>query len=404
MTKTPKLPLAKLPLEGVTVIEMCQALAGPYACMLLADMGARVIKIEKPGGDDSRSMPPFFINGTSSYFMSINRGKESIVIDMKTPEGSELARKLVAKADIVVENNRPGILGRLGLGFDDLVKVNPDLVQVSISGFGQDGPYRDLPAYDMIVQAMSGGMSVTGENDGKPVRSGVPIGDMAAGIMGAFTAVSALHSARATGEAQHMDVSMLDVQVSMLGYQMAHFLATNEVPTLQGRGHSGSPEMGAYTCADGVEILIAPLGANMWPDVRDAMGFDDLKGNPDYDTRLKRREKRVELKARLEQTFLTRTSEEWIKHLRHHNVPVAGINSFDKVIEDPQVQHRGMVAETDFDGVPVRLIGAPFKLSGHQLEYEGPPTLSGNAQHILGEDLGLDEEAISRLKASGALG
>lgn len=404
MTKTPKLPLAKLPLEGVTVIEMCQALAGPYACMLLADMGARVIKIEKPGGDDSRSMPPFFINGTSSYFMSINRGKESIVIDMKTPEGSELARKLVAKADIVVENNRPGILGRLGLGFDDLVKVNPDLVQVSISGFGQDGPYRDLPAYDMIVQAMSGGMSVTGENDGKPVRSGVPIGDMAAGIMGAFTAVSALHSARATGEAQHMDVSMLDVQVSMLGYQMAHFLATNEVPTLQGRGHSGSPEMGAYTCADGVEILIAPLGANMWPDVRDAMGFDDLKGNQDYDTRLKRREKRVELKARLEQTFLTRTSEEWISHLRHHNVPVAGINSFDKVIEDPQVQHRGMVAETDFDGVPVRLIGAPFKLSGHQLEYEGPPTLSGNAQHILGEDLGLDEHSISRLKASGALG
>lgn len=391
------------PLAGITVVEICQALAGPYACMLLSDLGARVIKIEKPGGDDSRGMPPYFVKGTSSYFMSINRGKESVVVDLKSEAGRDAVKRLIAVADIVVENNRPGVLDRLGLGFDVMKSINPDIVICSITGFGQSGPYRDLPAYDMIVQAMSGGMSITGEPEGKPVRSGVPIGDMAAGMTGALAAVAALRAAQATGEAQHTDVAMLDVQVSMLSYQMAYFLASGDVPTLQGRAHSGSPEMGAYLCSDNVEILIAPLGAHMWPWLRDAMGFDDLADKPDYATREGRREHRQELKARLEAAFLERSSAEWIERLREHRIPVSGINGFDRVVTDPQIKHRGIVAETDFDGEPVRLIGAPFKFAGEDRSYRGPPRLGEHTLSVLRDDCGLDADEIAALIAQGAV-
>lgn len=385
------------PLSGVTVIEICQALAGPYACMMLSDMGARVIKVEKPGGDDSRGMPPHFVKGTSTYFMSINRGKESIVLDLKTAEARDALLKLVAKADIVVENNRPGVLDRLGLTFDAFKTANPKVVLCSISGFGQDGPYRDLPAYDMIVQAMSGGMSITGEPSGKPVRSGVPIGDMCAGMTGALAAVSALHAARSTGEAQHCDVAMLDVQVSMLSYQMAYHLATGIVPTLQGRAHSGIPEMGAYECSDGVEVLIAPLAAHMWPWVCKALDFPELAEDPAFATRTERIKRRAELKEKIQEAFRTRPSTEWVQRMRDAGVPVASVNDFAGVIADPQIQHRGMVANLDYEGVPVRLIGSPLKFAGAQQRYLSPPALGAHGESILKNDLGFSDAEIEKV-------
>jgi crotonobetainyl-CoA:carnitine CoA-transferase CaiB-like acyl-CoA transferase len=385
------------PLSGVTVIEICQALAGPYCCMMLSDMGARVIKVEKPGGDDSRGMPPHFVKGTSSYFMSINRGKESIVLDLKTPAGRDVLLKLVAKADIVVENNRPGVLDRLGLGFDAFKAVNPKIVLCSISGFGQDGPYRDLPAYDMIVQAMSGGMSITGEPAGKPVRSGVPIGDMCAGMTGALAAVSALNAVRATGEAQHADVAMLDVQVSMLSYQMAYHLATGIVPTLQGRAHSGISEMGAYEAQDGVEVLIAPLAAHMWPWVCKGLGLPELAEDPRFATRTERVKHRPELRGKIQETFRTRPAAEWVERMRDAGVPVACINDFAGVIADPQIEHRGMVAHMDYEGVPVRLIGSPMKFSGVEQRYKSPPALGAHGQSILKKDLGFSDTQISEI-------
>jgi crotonobetainyl-CoA:carnitine CoA-transferase CaiB-like acyl-CoA transferase len=390
-------PKSEGPLAGVTVIEICQALAGPYACMMLSDMGARVIKIEKPGGDDSRGMPPHFVKGTSTYFMSINRGKESIVLDLKTAAAREVLLKLVAKADIVVENNRPGVLDRLGLSFEAFKAVNPKIVLCSISGFGQDGPYRDLPAYDMIVQAMSGGMSVTGEPAGKPVRSGVPIGDMGAGMTGALAAVSALHAARVTGEAQHADVAMLDVQVSMLSYQMAHHLATGVVPTLQGRAHSGISEMGAYESQDGIEVLIAPLAAHMWPWVCKGLDMPKLAEDPRFATRAERVKNRPALREIIQTTFKTRTAAEWIKRMRDAGVPVACINDFAAVIADPQIQHRGMVAHTDYDGVPVRLIGSPLKFAGVEQHYKSPPALGADGQSILKNDLGMNDAQIKEI-------
>jgi CoA:oxalate CoA-transferase len=390
------------PLAGLTVIEICQALAGPYACMMLSDMGARVIKVEKPGGDDSRGMPPHYVKGTSTYFMSINRGKESIVLDLKTSEGKATLLKLVAKADIVVENNRPGVLEKLGLGFEDFKAANPKIVVCSISGFGQDGPYRDLPAYDMIVQAMSGGMSVTGEPGGSPVRSGVPIGDMCAGMTGALAAVSALRTAQATGQAQHADVSMLDVQVSMLSYQMAYHLATGVVPTLQGRAHSGIPEMGAYKCQDGLELMIAPLAAHMWPWVCKALELDDLATDPELATRAGRIKQRAMVKTRMQEAFERRPLAEWLQRMRAAGVPASGINDFAQVIADPQIAHRKLVANVHYDGVPTRLIGSPVKFKGVPQHYIDPPMLGAHGMDILTEYLGMSpEEASATLSKQG---
>jgi CoA:oxalate CoA-transferase len=385
------------PLAGLTVIEICQALAGPYACMMLSDMGARVIKVEKPGGDDSRGMPPHFVNGTSTYFMSINRGKESVVLDLKKPAAREALLKLVAKADIVVENNRPGVLAKLGLSFEAFKAANPKIVLCSISGFGQDGPYRDLPAYDMIVQAMSGGMSVTGEPGGAPVRSGVPIGDMCAGMTGALAAVSALHAAQASGQAQHADVSMLDVQVSMLSYQMAHHLATGIVPTLQGRAHSGIPEMGAYKCQDGLEVMIAPLAAHMWPWICKALELDDLAADPELASRAGRIKQRAMVKTRMQEAFEKRPLAEWLERMRAAGVPASGINDFAQVIADPQIAHRKMVANVHYDGVPTRLIGSPMKFDGIQQRYIDPPVLGAHGMDILTRDAGLSYEQAAKI-------
>lgn len=385
------------PLAGVTVIEFCQALAGPYCCMMLSDLGARVIKIEKPGGDDSRGMPPHYIEGSSTYFMSINRGKESLQIDLKKPGARELILKLVKDADIVVENNRPGVMARLGLGFEDFKAVNPKIAMCSISGFGQDGPYSNRPAYDMIVQAMSGGMSITGEPDGKPVRSGVPIGDMCAGMTGALSAVSALHAARASGEAQYADVAMLDVQVSMLCYQMAYHLASGVVPTLQGRGHSGIPEMGAYEASDGVEVLIAPLAENMWPRVCSALELQDLAEDPSLNQRSERIARREELKVIIEAAFLKRDSHEWIRRFADEGIPASRINNFADVVADDQVQHRGMVPHMMYGDTDIRLIGSPMKFPAYDKTYDGPPRLGADGERILTEDLGLTSDEIGQL-------
>ena len=310
-------PAANMPpLSGLTVIEIGQAIAAPYATQLLADMGARVIKVERLTGDDSRGLPPYFIGDSSAYFMSCNHSKESIALDLKSETGRKIVLDLVARAHIVLENNRPGVLDRLGLGFEALKRANPKIVLCSITGFGQDGPYRDRPAYDMIVQAMSGGMSITGEVGGKPVRSGVALGDLAAGMMAAFSAVSAQRAAEITGQAQHVDVSMLDVQVSMLTYKMVYYLMFGVVAKPEGRDHSGIAEMGAFTCADGVEVLMAPLAENMWKSVCAAVERPDLFADPTYGKRVDRSKRRNELRAELDRTFTTKPSAYWLERLR----------------------------------------------------------------------------------------
>ena len=250
-------------LADVTVLELSQALAGPYCGQLLADLGARVIKVEKPSGDDARGMPPHFVGDTSSYFLSVNRGKQSVAIDLKADGAADLVLGLIEHVDVVIESNRPGVLARLGLAPEKMLERKPSLVVCSITGFGQDGPYRNRGAYDIVVQAASGGMSITGEPGGRPLRAGVPIADMSAGMGGATGILAALHRARATGKGCHLDIAMLDIQVSMLSYHMVNTMLSGIVPGPSGNGHSGAGALGAYPCSDRLVLLVAPMADSM---------------------------------------------------------------------------------------------------------------------------------------------
>lgn len=399
MTPDPK----RGPLNGVLVVEFCQALAGPYCTQLMADLGARVIKIEKPGGDDSRSMPPHFIGDTSVYFMGPNRNKESIVLDLKSPEGRDIALKLVKGAQIVVENNRPGVMARLGLGFEDMKAVNRAIVYCSISGFGQDGPYRDFAAYDTIVQAMSGAMSLTGEKDGKPVRSGVPIGDLCAAMSAAFGAVSALHAAKASGEAQYVDVAMLDVQVSMMSYHLIYYLFSGVVPATQGNTHSGVPEQGEFECADGKAILVTPMAEAMWPALCRAVGRPDLLNDKTLGTRIGRMQHVERLRAEFETIYRGAPAADWVARLRAEGVPATTINSVDMVATDPQVAARGMIVDSDFAGSPLKLIGKSVRVAGQTDDYKSPPLLGANTLEILKSDLGMTPDEIAACLKNGSI-
>jgi CoA:oxalate CoA-transferase len=401
MTQPPANPL---PLAGVTVVEFCQALAGPYCAAILADLGARVIKVEKPGGDDSRSMPPHFIGDSSAYYMGPNRTKESIVIDLKRPHGRELALALAAGADIVVENNRPGVMDRLGLGFEAVKAVNPKVVYCAITGFGQTGPYRDLPAYDSIVQAMSGVMSLTGEPGRKAVRAGVPIGDLCAGMNAALGAVAALRTAEATGAAQYVDISMLDTQVSLMSYHLIYYMFSGVVSERKANGHTGVPELGEYECADGKSILVSPMGEQMWPQLCAALDRPDLAADETLKRRVDRVKKSDAVRAELAATYRLRPAAEWIGRLRERGVPVTTINTVDMVVADPQVQHRGMLQPVDYQGHPVTLIGSAIKIDGVDMPLRAPPELGADTRRILGDQLGLSDAEIAGYIDSGAIG
>lgn len=384
------------PLKGVTVVELGQAIAGPFASQLLADMGARVIKIERLSGDDSRGLPPYFVGDSSAYFLASNRSKESIALDLKRPEAVRVALDIIGRADIVIENNRPGVLDRMGLTFEAMKAANPRIVLCSITGFGQDGPYSNLPAYDMIVQALSGGMSVTGEVGGRPVRSGMAIGDLAAAMMASLSAVSALRAAETTGQAQRIDVSMLDVQVALLNYKFVYHLMFGVMPEPEGRDHSGIAEMGAFECSDGREVLMAPLAETMWDGLCRALDRLDLVDHPACTSRIARNANKDFVRAELARSFLQGTSDHWLARLQANSVPSATINTLDQVARDPQIRHRDMIFESSYAGEPARLIGSPVKFEGVTQEYRSPPRLGEHTISLLRE-IGLGEEAAAAL-------
>ncbi len=390
------------PLDGVTVLDLSQALSGPFATQLMAFLGARVIKVEKPGGDDSRGMPPHEVAGTSAYFLSVNRGKESVVVDLKQPDGVDIVLRLAERCNIVIENNRPGVLDKLGLGFDALCRRNPRLVYCPISGFGQDGPFRDHPAYDLVVQAMSGGMSLTGEPGRKPVRAGVAVADLCAGYAAVIAALSALRAAELTGDPQLADVSMLDVQVAMLCYQLVYYMISDVVPGPLGSGHTSLPEVGAFECGDGVDIVLAPMSEQMWPGLCDAIERPDLRANAELGTRALRLERRVEVRAELANTLAQHSSQHWLTRLQAHGIPAAPINTLDRVVEHPQVRARGMLVDVDFQGEPVKLIGSPIKVTG-MTDAPAPPAYGEHTARILIDELGITLERVRDLAARGVI-
>ena len=307
---------------------------------------------------------------------------------------------------MVIENNRPGGLAKYGLDYAGLSKENPQIIYASISGFGQDGPYRNHPAYDMIAQALSGGMSLTGEPDGRPVRAGIPIGDIAAGLYATIGILSALEQRRVTGKGQYIDVAMLDCQVAMLSYQAAYFLQSGKVPKPQGRGHDSIPSYRSFTAGDGLDVVICANTDRMWVSLCDALGLAELRDDPALQSRQSRFEQRDRIWEALEAAFRTKTADQWVVALRAAEVPVAVVNTLDRALADPQVLHRNMVLDiAGPDGLHVKVAGNPLKMPGiERTDHTFPPQLGADTRTILREKLGMSAEDIERLLATGAVG
>lgn len=392
-------------LAGIRILDFTQVLSGPYCTQILADLGADVIKIESPTGDVARTMPPHFVGEDSVYYLSINRNKRSIVLDLKTPEGLDIARRLALASDVVIENFRPDVLEKLGLSASALREEKPALVWCSVSGFGQTGPYRDKQAYDLVVQALGGGMSLTGEPDGHPVRAGIPIADIAAGMYGAIGILAALHRVKETGRGDYIDVSMLDCQAAMLCYQAGYYLHSGEVPGRQGRGHDSIAAYRSFAARDGVEVVVAAMTPGMWERLCQAVGRDDLLADERFADGKARRENREALWAALEAAFLARPADEWVEILEREGVPVGTVNTLDRVVTDPQIRERGMVAELAAqDGRRVQVMGDPlFMQESRRSGATYPPAAGENSAEILSELLALPQERIEALIEAGVV-
>lgn len=394
------------PLSHLRVLDLTTFLSGPYGTQILGDLGAEVIKVESRDGEMTRRLPPHFVGTESAYYLSVNRNKRSLAVDLKTDAGRDLMRRLALASDVVVENFRPGVLGRLGLDYESLARERPAIVWCSISGFGQDGPYRERPAYDMIVQAMSGGMSLTGERNGHSVRSGIPIGDLAAGMYGVIGILAAVTESHRTGKGRAIDVAMLDCQVAMLCYQAAYYLVSGQVPGRQDRGHDSIPTYRSFTCGDGADVVITANTERMWQSLCAVLGLSQLAGDERFKTNELRYANRQSLWEILDAAFLGKAAADWVPNLLAAEIPAAEVNTLDKSLSDPQVQHRGMVLDVPGSkGEHLRVAGNPVKFRGASPSPTTyPPALGQDGADILSGVLGLDAAAISELIQSGVIG
>ena len=392
--------------EGVRVLDLSRMLAGPYGSMLLADMGAEVIKVEEPdGGDPMRVMgPPFLPDGESAYFLAINRNKKSLALDLTKPEGREVFLDLAVEADVVWENFRPGVMQRLGLAFAALTAVNPRLVMCSISAYGQDGPYRDWPAFDLALQAMGGAMSVTGEDGGRPVRMGLPMGDLAGGMFGAFAVAGALFRRERTGHGAHVDLSLLDCQVSLLTYMAQYFWADGRVPRPLGSGHASVVPYGALATRDG-HLIVAIFAEKFWAGFCQAIERPEWARDARFAANRDRVGNREALMHLIEAVFRERPTAEWLTRLHAAGVPAAPILSVDRVLADPQVRHRHMVVELEHPrhGV-LPTLGTPIKVDGALEAPLAPPARLGeHTDAVLRDLLKYPAERVAALRREGVI-
>ncbi len=394
--------------DGVRVLDLSRMLAGPYGSMLLGDLGAEVIKIEEPeGGDPMRVMgPPFLGAGReSAYFLSINRNKKSVALDLERPEAREVFLDLCRVADVVWENFRPGVMARLGCDPATLRALNPRLVVCSISAFGQEGPYRDWPAFDLALQAMGGAMSITGEEGRPPVRMGLPMGDLAGGMFGALAVAGALFRRAQTGEGTAIDLSLLDCQVSLLTYVAQYYWADGRVPGRVGSGHASVVPYQAFATRDGF-LVVAVFAEKFWSGFCRALDRPDLIADVRFDSNGKRVERRRELVALLETIFPARPTAEWLGRLQKEGVPAAPIQRVDEVLRDPQVVLREMVVDLEHPRLgSVKTLGTPIKPGGAaRFRPVPPPRLGEHTDAILGGLLGYPPERITALRRSGVIG
>ena len=404
------------PLSHIKVLDLSRVLAGPWTAQNLADLGAEVIKVERPGkGDDSRGYAPPFLKDEQgretkegAYFCAANRGKKSITVNLSKPEGQQLVRELAKDVDVLVENYKVGDLARYGLGYDDLAKLNPRLIYCSVTGFGQTGPYKDRPGYDFMAQGMGGLMSITGEADsvpgGGPQRVGIPIIDMTTGMYATIAICAALANRAVTGKGQWIDVALLDSCVAFLGNQAMNYFATGESPTRIGNAHPNIVPYQTFATKDGA-IILACGNDNLFNKFCEAAGCAGLPKDPRFSTNAERVKNRVEITRLLNAVFEQRTTKEWVKLLDDAGVANGPINTIKEVFEEPQVIARGMKFELPHAAAgKVTLVASPMKFSGTPLKHDMPPPVVGqHTDEILRTVLKKTDAEIAALKASGAV-
>lgn len=393
------------PLSGLFVLDLSWALAGPYATMILCDLGAEIIKVEKPGeGDPSRVFGPF-VNGVSSYFASISRGKKSIAVDFKAEEGREIIRRLAAKADVLVENFRPGTLDKVGLDYEAIKRINPQIIYASCSGFGSSGPYKNKAAMDVIIQGMAGTMSITGEPGRPPVRVGFSIGDIGAGLFLAIGIMTALYERSQSGQGQYLETSLLDAQLALLENASARLLLTGENPQPVGSRHPLITPFQAFETKDGYMVLGLATQKH-WHTFLEKVGRTELAENKRFIDNEARCQNHAALEPIINSITKTKSTKEWLKELEEMGLPCGPVNKMGQILTDPHVQQRGMVVEVqDKQAGTLRLINNPliFSRTGAQVK-DGIPALGEHTEEVLQRVLGLCEEDLDKLRKCGAIG
>lgn len=383
------------PLQGVKVLDLTRVLAGPYCTMMLADFGADVYKIETPGvGDDSRAFGPF-IGKESAYYMSLNRNKRSMCMNMKDEKHKAVFIEMVKKADVVVENYRPGTMEKFGLGYDVLKEINPGIIYVECSGFGRTGPYRLKPAYDVVVQAMGGIMSITGAEGGEPTRVGASIGDVAAGLFSVIGCLMALYHKQKTGEGQLVDVAMLDCQVAMLENAIARYYTTGESPAPIGNRHPSITPFAAFPAKDG-NVIIGCGNQKLWVGMCELFGKPEWIDDPRFATNGDRTNNVKELMALMNEVTVTKTVDEWLPLLEAKGLPCAPINDMARITKDPSILEREMLVELEHPiagkmtvpGCPIKMSATPGSIRKHA------PLLGADINEMLDDLLGWDEATV----------
>jgi CoA:oxalate CoA-transferase len=386
-------------LSNLRILDLTLIMAGPYCTLILGDLGAEVIKIEKPGiGESSREMPPHFFEGQSAYFIAMNRNKKSMTLDLKSEHGKNIFYDLAKASDVVIDNFRPGVVRKLGVDFNTLKKINPRIICCSISGYGQTGPFKDRPAFDLVVQARGGIMSYTGEPGQMPVRMGAPMGDLTGGLFASQGILAALYQREKTGRGQQIDVSLLDCQTSLLTYRAQYYLVGNEIAQAVGSGHVSAHPIRAFQTKT-FAVVIDANTESIFAELCKAIGKPDMSNDQKFNSRENRLKNKGELYLILEKAFLEKTGEEWLK-LLEKRIPIAPINTIDKALADPQTLSRNMVVEIEYENnKKLKILGNPIKMSEIEEEsFKRPPYLGEHTDEILSKLLNYSPEQIKELR------
>ncbi|MES2186145.1 MAG: CoA transferase [Pseudomonadota bacterium] len=395
-------------LEHITVLDLTHMLSGPYGTMLLADLGARTIKVEPPGsGEGTRRLlehdPHYARDGMGAYYLTLNRNKQSVCIDLKSEAGKAVFLDLVRQADVVFDNFSVGVPARLGIDYASLALVNPRIITCSVTGFGMTGPQTQRPAFDQVVQAMGGGMSITGSPETGPLRSGIPIGDLGGGLFGCIGVLAAIAERERTGRGQHVDISMLDAQISLLNYMATMHLMSGHVPEGIGNGHFVHVPYNSYPTADG-HVIVACIGDGFFERFVDFIDLPELR-KPEYLQQPVRFAAKAEIDALIAAEMRKQPTACWLERLREARIPCGPVNNFAQALSDPQVLARDMVVEVPLaNGQQVRMPGNPVKLSGTpRRAYSTPPALGAHTREILRELAGYSEDHLAALGAQGVI-